>query len=343
MRRLSQLLVILFIVILIFPLFLTSTIEATVEKEIALPADLLFDDFNNLNKLSKWEPWASEDSVAIKEYFSPYEGKGAGYEWKSKEMQGIFTIIFSKKNDSIHYKLEGFGFGDDAEMSVSFQTIDSLKTNVKWQIKSQPVTYFSRYFTYFKSGHLKEKLENGFNKLEKFGQTQKVVNAQPNSLKTDLIKTEQFEGLELITMLNDTTLENEEMKTATDESLALLYSYLTDFLKLPDSELGNPVSYYDFVDISANKAKFHSGYPIKSPVKLGEDMELLSIPAKTTLTYIYKGDISKLNEVLDKMKNYAKKNNLKLENLYWLEFVSDSKDLKNKENLLTKVFIPIKE
>lgn len=343
MRRLAQLLIVLFIALLVVPAFLPDNVEASVEKELKLPAGIIYEDFNNLYEFSKWEPWASADSAAIKEYFAPYKGKGAGYKWVSNKNEGIFTIVSNKKNELINYRLEGFGLGKNSEMTVAFTPVDSVTTQLSWHIESEDIGYFSRYFSYFNSENLKEKMDEGLNKLEVFLKSTTINQEQAKSLQPGMIVNEQFEGQKLICILNETSLDEDEIKTATEESLGLLYSYLTDFLKFGQNELGNPVSYIDYVDIAAKQSKFYTGYPITESVKLGEGMELFSIPANNTLVCIHKGDYTTISQTIDKMKAYAQKNKLKTGMSYWEEYLNDPELVKNKEELLTKIYIPVKE
>lgn len=73
-----------------------------------------------------------------------------------------------------------------------------------------------------------------------------------------MIGTEQFEGQKLISVLNETTFDESEIITATEESFGLIHSYLVDFLKISKADIGNPVSYFDYIDTATKEAKFHS-------------------------------------------------------------------------------------
>lgn len=343
MRRIAQILILLFIAVMVTPAFLSNQIEASAQKDIALPAGVIYEDFNNLNKFSKWEPWASADSLSTQEFFSPYKGKGAGYKWETDGNSGILTITKTEKDKKVEYSLEGFGLGKDSEMTVELVPIDSANTTVKWNIKSKKISYFSRYYTYFTSGKLADVMNTGLERLEKFLSASAMTEEQADSLQPGMIGTEQFEGQKLISVLNETTFDQSEIITATEESFGLIHSYLVDFLKIPKADIGNPVSYFDYIDSASKEAKFHSGYPIIESVKLGEGMELVSIPASTALICTHKGSYSTITKTIDEMKAYAKSKNLKLESFFWEEFQNSPKEVKDENELLTKIYIPTKE
>ena len=343
MRRIAQILILLILAILIIPIFLPKKITATAEKEISKPVEVVFEEFTNLNEYSKWNPWTSQDSLAKIEISMPYRGEGAGFKWSTENLEGDMIISKANPNSKIQYELTGFELGGNSIMTAEFQPQNENKTKVKWQIESEEMGYFNRYFIYFKSKSLSEKLMEGLNNLESFLKDIVLTEAQAGDLKAGEIRIVKFEGLKLITVQNDTSLESDEMTTATEESFGLLFSYLTDYLKVPQSQIGYPVSYYTLVDSIGNRAKFRCGYPITESVQTGEGMELMSLPATETLVALHKGSYKSLHLTMGKMKNYASQNKLNLTTNYWEEYLNDPEVIKNENELLTKIYIPIKK
>lgn len=194
MKRIAQILILILIAVFIIPFFLPKKIYVSIERSFKVQKGIIFEDFNNLNKFSKWDPWTYRDSSATKEFFSPYRGEGAGYRWETKRKNGTITIIKSQQHQQIEYKLEGFDLGNKSHMNVFFEPIDSLTTNVKWEISTEKLNYFSRYFAYFTSKNISDKLENGFDNLEKYTKTAILTAEQAQALKPGEIKIENFEG-----------------------------------------------------------------------------------------------------------------------------------------------------
>ena len=343
MRRLAQLLILIVLAVLLIPMFLPNQIDAIAEKEFDVPAGIIFEDFNNLNEFSKWEPWTSNDSLAEKEFYSPYRGKGAGYKWTSSNNSGEITILKSEANQWIEYKMVGYNLGEKSKMKVEFSPVTKSKTLVKWSISSEKLDYFSRYYTYFTSEKLNDKLEEGLMTLENSLKTASLTPEQAQSLQPEVITKESFEGLKLLVVQNTASLDEDEINTATEESFGLIYSYLVDFIKVSPNELNNPITYFEFIDTARKETKFYCGYPLTESINPGEGMQLFSIPASEALVCIHKGDYSTLSSTLSKMKEYAKLNKLKLGNPYWEEYLNDPETVKNKSELLTKIYIPIKD
>ncbi len=343
MRRFIQILILLVLGILLIPLLLPNKLSAEAEKDFDYPPGIIFEEFNNMKEFSEWDPWTSGDSLVTQEFYMPYRGMGAGYKWNSADSQGEITVNKSDLNKSIIYALEGLNLGKNSEMKVNFESLDSTRTKVKWSINSEEIGYFSRYYSYFTSKKLTEKLQKGLNKLEANLKNAALTPEQAVSLTPGMIQKEMFEGQKLITLMNETSLEKEEMETATEESFGLIYSYLVDYLKVSPTKVGSPITYFEYVDTAAKKAKFYCGYPISESVKLSEGMELMALPATETLVCIHKGSHETIDDTLLKMKAYAKKNKLNLENSYWEVFQNEPKSTLKSENLLTKIYIPIKK
>lgn len=183
MRRLTQFLILIVLAILIIPTFLPNNIKAVAEKELEYPVEMVFEEFNNMSEFSKWEPWTHEDSAATKEFYSPYRGKGAGYKWSSKGKSGEITILASTKNDSLVYDLEGYDLGKKSEMIIRFSSETPQTTKVVWTTESEKIKYFSRYYAYFTSDRIKEKLMKGFEFLET--KLQNAVSSSENTNNLD--------------------------------------------------------------------------------------------------------------------------------------------------------------
>src|SRR5690606_39995970 len=77
-------LILIVLAILIIPFFLPKSIDVSIEKEFNISSKILFENFNNLNEFSKWEPWSAEFPDAAKEFFAPYQGKNRSEDHTSE-------------------------------------------------------------------------------------------------------------------------------------------------------------------------------------------------------------------------------------------------------------------
>lgn len=70
--------------------------------------DAPFAQINNLHNWQAWSPWAKMDPNAKINYSGPDEGTGSGYSWEgnSKVGAGRMTIVESRANELVRFKLE---------------------------------------------------------------------------------------------------------------------------------------------------------------------------------------------------------------------------------------------
>lgn len=323
MRRISQLLALLVIAIFIIPLFLPNRIEVETEKEFNLPADLLYEAFVNLSEFSVWEPWSANDSLAVKEFYSPYRGKGAGYILSAKKYSGEFEITQAKKEEFVDYALKGLGLGKESHMRVEFISESADSTKVVWKIDSKKISYFSRYFSYFTSHKLEELLETGWENLEEKLTTAPLSEDQLKSLGEGNISVERFEGRKVLAVENNSSHDSSEIETAIAESLGYLRSYLKDFLDIPDDEIGNAIVYFESDDPATGLIRFYCGYALSGSAAPDEGMVLKSIPAGENLVSVFQGGLEGVDEVKNKITAYADENDYNLDNVFWVELPED--------------------
>lgn len=343
MRRIAQLLILVLIAIAVVPIFLPKQIETNVERTLDASTVLIFENFNNLNKFSEWDPWTQSDSLAQKEFYSPYRGAGAGYRWELNGEVREVTIKKTEKNKWLTYVVDGYGVGGNGEMNVELATIDSLKTQVKWSFESKGGGYFSRYFNYFTQKKLIDTMNKGLDQLESI--LSSPIVAVPDLQDDGLfegVRVEQFDGRKLVAVLNKTSLDKEEFETAKDESFGLLYSYLIDHVKLQADEIARPVIFIESMDTSGKQLIFYCGYPIRTSIPLDESMELVFLEASQVLVSIHRGSELEFQSTLRKMKDFARSQNLTEGKNYWLEYLNGVESVDNGQELLTKIYLPIR-
>ena len=85
---------------------------STVERSLVMqaPAEVIFNQVNDLKKNAAWTPW--KDPTMVVTYGSVFEGKGATSSWVSEKMgSGTMTIAESVPFSAIHVDLDFGGMG----------------------------------------------------------------------------------------------------------------------------------------------------------------------------------------------------------------------------------------
>ncbi len=103
-------LVVLVAALAVIGLLLPSVSKVQRSAVITAPADVIFDQVNDLKKNEAWSPW--KDPTMKLTYGAVTEGKGAMSSWTSKDMgNGTMTISESVPASSINVDLDFGGMG----------------------------------------------------------------------------------------------------------------------------------------------------------------------------------------------------------------------------------------
>jgi uncharacterized protein YndB with AHSA1/START domain len=106
----------------------TATIDA--------PAQLVFDNIDDLRKWDAWSPWAKLDPNATNNFEGPERGVGSSMSWAGNKEVGVgrMTIVESRPNDFVRFKLE-FEKPMKAVNTAEFSlTPNADRTTVSWSM-----------------------------------------------------------------------------------------------------------------------------------------------------------------------------------------------------------------
>jgi hypothetical protein len=99
-------------VLAVIGLLLPRTYKMERSVVIHAPAEIAFDQVNDLKKNENWSPWKAADPTVQINYGSTTVGKGAMSSWTSqKSGEGTMTIVESNPNQDIQTELDFKGMG----------------------------------------------------------------------------------------------------------------------------------------------------------------------------------------------------------------------------------------
>jgi hypothetical protein len=100
-------LVVLFVVVVSLR---PSEFRVARSASMGAPPDVVFPHVNNLHNWEAWSPWAKLDPAAKTTYEGPSSGVGAVFGWSgnNKIGEGRMTILESRPNDLVRFRLEFF-------------------------------------------------------------------------------------------------------------------------------------------------------------------------------------------------------------------------------------------
>lgn len=127
-------------VFLLIGVALPSTTQLSESILINAPADMVFEEVNNLKQWENWSPWQKNDLSVIMHYEGPDLGVGSKMVWDSKNPKvgkGSQEIIKSIPNRHIEIALSFAGWDHTSQANWDFEEQDGNSTQVTWSYASQ--------------------------------------------------------------------------------------------------------------------------------------------------------------------------------------------------------------
>jgi len=132
-------------IILIIPLFLSSSFTVSRSVEVDAPKDSVYAYLSDFNNFTEWSPWAKMEKGTLK-YKVAGTGVGSTYSWEGNQIGKGKMTLTSLEPTVINVKML-FIAPWEAEGQVQWivEPVGS-KTKVTWNYSQGNLKYFQRYF-----------------------------------------------------------------------------------------------------------------------------------------------------------------------------------------------------
>jgi hypothetical protein len=117
------------------------------------PAQVVYEQINDLKKWEAWSPWAEMDPNQKRDLSGPESGTGAVLHWTGNDQvgEGRMTITDSRPNELIQIKLEFLKPWQAVNTSdFEFKSNSDKSTEVTWTMTGQR-NFFMKLFCLFKN------------------------------------------------------------------------------------------------------------------------------------------------------------------------------------------------
>ena len=152
-----------FLLVLIgFGFFLPGVSEFSRTTTINRPAQVVYDNIDDLRMWKTWSPWYAMDTNTVMTFSDSSRGIGAFYTWKSGVTgEGKMTMIEAEAPTKAKYSLV-FGSMSPSTASFVLTPKDSTTTEVKWGLRTEfGLNPFGRWFGVFMEKVMATDFENG--------------------------------------------------------------------------------------------------------------------------------------------------------------------------------------
>lgn len=309
MKKVIFLLLLLLIGIAIIPLFLPKTIHEESEYVYDYDISIVYNAFVNTKKMSEWYQWSDKKKENY-EYSRPSDGVNASFIWKDEngETMGRIKITQAQVNEFVFYEFQMIDTPSHTG-EVIFQKLSNGKTRVVFTFDSAEEKYPYQIYYYLIKSKIQEKLKNNLENLYKY--------LKKNNAKSIFVLGEEpvetkMEEFEIFGIVQDTDFSQEEFNVAKEESLAMLYSYLKDVLKLDDEIIGDAYTYYIKYDNKEKRKTMIFGYPVSQKVESIEGAKYYPVKGGDAITLKYNPRTSTIEKNIEKIKTYAKEKEISI-------------------------------
>ncbi|MGI9527858.1 MAG: GyrI-like domain-containing protein [Weeksellaceae bacterium] len=339
MKKVLFFLLLLVVALAVVPLFLPKTMY--VEEEYVYDADVsdIFEQFYDMQKYTRFDPWVREDSLVKITYSSPSSGPNAYYNWESEVQDlgsGKMQIVDSRLEEFISYDIT-YDQMEGNTADIIFHKLDDNKTRVIWSFESAEADYPFQVFNWIMKSSVQDKIHQGLVNLDTLlKENQNSENKDPYTIKNVIDKR-------LFGVLQSTSIDDEEIFTAKDETLGFVRSYLIDAQKLEEKNIGNPVVYWKMYDLESQKAMFYCGYFIQKDVPEVDGMEYIELKGGRVINAVHNGSYRNLPNTYEAIKRYGESKGLELSPEWYNVYLNSPDHVKTESELRTEVNIPIIE
>ena len=185
MKILKKIAIALATIILLFAIisfFLPS--KAHVERSLVInaPAQIIFNQVNNLKKWEKWSPWEKLDPQMKSSYEGPEAGVGAKHSWQSENRNvgsGNMTITSVVPNQDIQIAMD---FMEHGTAIGAFKFDNAVGgTKVTWSMKSDMgMNPVKKFFGLMMDKMVGNDFEKGLNSLKEIAEGMPVPPTMPS-------------------------------------------------------------------------------------------------------------------------------------------------------------------
>lgn len=301
-------------------------------KLIKAPAEVIFEDINELKNWQYWGPWKEEDPTIVASYPEKTSGVGGSYSWTGREGDGNIKTISLVPNKEIIQEID-FGRGKPATVYWNFEEKPE-GTNVTWGMKGES-SFMEKAFLLFSGGiekMVKPMYDRGLVLYDQY--IKKEIN------KTSFEHKGMVEHGGGFYLYQTTSCKMEDVSTKMAQMFRHLNTYIAEKGITPN---GKPFTLTHKWDDKNKTSMFSSCIPVKEKMRTTNDVLIGFLPSQKTYKTIYNGNYNDSYKAWENAfttlakEGFKSKSNGEAFEVYTV----NPNDTKNPAKWITEIYIPI--
>ena len=275
-KRVLLFLVVIIAVAVIYVAMQPSEYNVSRSKVINAPVASVYGTINELKTWEDWGSWYRKDTTITVEYGDVTSGVGANNSWTSKEGPGKMKTVAVVPNKSIDQEMQ-FGEMDPSVVRWTFEEVEG-GTKVTWIMEDDNAPFMFKIGAAMSGGWeamFSPDMEEGLDNLNTLMEEKMKLE---NSFRIEEVTTTDIEKKSFIGFKQNTStdISHEEMTGLFMTNMPKVGMHAAENgLVLGDY---TPGSVYTKWDVENKEAEFYIGLLLNKKLKLGEGMEIMTVP-----------------------------------------------------------------
>jgi len=336
------LILILIVGILIYAAVQPNEYDVKRTKLIKAPANVIYNNINDIKKWDNWGPWLDIDTTIVTTYSDNTVGVGAKSSWTSKDGPGNMELVNTVPNKSVDLKMQFADF-NPTDVNWTLEEVDG-GTNVTWGMKNDKNPFVFKLAGIFIGGMEKmlgKMEEDGLNNLaEVVGEQMKAMPKADYRL-SDVVEVtlppHKFIGY---LQKTSTDMPQEEMTKLFMEFMPKAGAHAASKLTTDDYI---PGTLYTKWDEETKEAEFYIGLLLKKSLAPAEGMTAIDVPGGNAVKIAKYGNYGSGDyDAHIAIGKYMQDKKLEMNGTsVWELYVNDPTTVK-PEDIQTDIYYPIK-
>lgn len=332
LKIIGIIIVILIALFFVLPLFFAQKAYVEQSVHIKAPAEIVFNQVNNLENWPAWMPFLADDSNARVDFGGQVEDAGATFNWYSKEGDGVLSIEESNPYTFIKNKFSFVGM-DPAFSIWEFTETDS-GTVATWGFGMENLTYpMGRYFGILLKYNMIPYLKTGLESLKTIAEA--LPREAEGSIGDILEKT-----VEVQTVI---TISDSVMAADFQGFFGRVYPQVSQLSENDTSLLitGAPFAIYHSWN-PEGKSLVEAGLPVNKKYKVPPEMSCRELPSFNCVYVSFYGPYELSGMAHDSISNYILKNGYEITGPPMEIYITDPAMEPDPSKWETQVLYPVK-
>ena len=325
LKRIGWSLIALLILFIALGIFMSKEVNVTVNREMELPPQVLYNIAGDLNTQFDWNPWLESDESMELTLSDITKGKGASYSWTSNDGIGSQTILDLVPNQKIEFDVV-FDDQEASPITMNFSPITD-GTDVTWTFSGKIGFPFNIMGPFLKRS-VKNAFKDGLKKLEQLGE-ERWNEETYNGYKINAKNLP-----ERIFIARRDEVKVAEMQQFYATNLGSLFQAVQ---KAGENMNGMPSGLFYGTETSQGTIDMAAGIPVSEEVNI-KGTATVVLAESEGLEIDHYGDYNTLDKVHAAVEAYMKDRGMIHNAPYVEEYLTDPGEEKDPNKWLTKVY-----